>query len=114
MEANVILAKCGKNGRPFGMRVEKRGGDWVRTWAFKIDEAKAKNEGFDKTPIKGSLNAVAGYPGCPHCGAGSFVQCGCGKLCCWNGSPSAHCRWCGIKTENIAIGESFAVSSGGF
>ena len=116
MEANVVLAKCSSQNRFFGIRVEKRGNDWVRTWAFKIEEHKAKREGFDQTSFTGSLVAVAGYPGCPYCGAGSFVKCNkCGKISClkW-GDSSAHCYWCGTDMENITIAESFDLSSGGY
>jgi hypothetical protein len=116
MEANVVLAKCSRQNRPFGIRVEKRGGDWMRTWAFKLDENKAKNEGFDKTQIVGSLNSAPSYPGCPHCGADSFVRCGaCGKISCLkSGDSSAHCYWCGTQMDNFTATDSFDVSSGSY
>ena len=116
MEANVILAKCSAHNRLFGIRIERRNGDWIRTWAFKIDEAKAKKEGFDKTKIIGSLNADPEYPGCPHCGADTFVRCGtCSKISCLKfGTLSAHCYWCGTQMENITIMNSFDVTSGGY
>jgi predicted RNA-binding Zn-ribbon protein involved in translation (DUF1610 family) len=115
-EANVVLAKCIKQNRPFGIRVEKRGDDWIRTWAFKVDETKAKNEGFDKTQISGSFISDSEYPGCPHCGADTFVRCStCGKISCLKfGSPSAHCHWCGTQMDNITTADSFDVTSGGF
>ena len=98
------------------MRVEQRDNDWIRTWAFKIDESKAKKEGFDKTEITGSLNADPYYPGCPHCGANTIVVCGtCRKVCCLNyGDTSAHCYWCGTQMS-ITYGEAkpLRVSSGG-
>ena len=127
MEASVILAKCSKHNRTFGIRVEKRGNEWVRTWAFPIDEAKAKREGFDRTNIKGSLRAVDRYPGCPHCGNYSFVQCGCGKVSCYQGSGKPErlsdnkheggafrCHWCGVLVQEIVTAESFTVKSGDF
>lgn len=116
MEANVVLSKCSKQNRIFGIRIEKRGGDWIRTWAFKIDETQAKKEGFDKTVITGSLNADPNYPGCPHCGADTFVRCGtCGKISCLQfGNTSAHCYWCGTRMDNITTADSFDVKSGGF
>jgi hypothetical protein len=44
LNAKVIMAKCSKTKKAFGIRIEERGHDWVRTWAFKIDERKAKRE----------------------------------------------------------------------
>ena len=116
MEANVILSKCNKHNRLFGIRIEKRDGDWVRTWAFKIDETKAKNEGFDRTAVKGSLNPTPDYPGCPHCGAETFVRCGtCGKISCLKCEHnSARCHWCGTNMESITSASSFDVTSGGY
>ena len=116
MAANVILAKCSKHGKTFGVRVEKRGNDWVRTWAFPIDEEKAKREGFDKTKINGSLDGADGFPGCPHCGNYGFVICHkCGKMSCINSeSTSEHCHFCNTQMEDIKVGDSFSVQSGGY
>ena len=127
MEACVILAKCSKHNSTFGIRVEKRENEWVRTWAFPIDEAKAKREGFDKTKITGSLRAVDRYPGCPYCGNYSFVQCGCGKISCYTDksqlerapdnkdeSGSLRCYWCGVLIKNVVTVESMTVKSGDF
>ena len=115
MEANVVLAKCSTHNQLFGIRIEKRDGDWVRTWAFKIDEKKAKNEGFDQIQVTGSLNTDPGYPGCPYCGASGFVRCGvCGKISCWTGSLAAYCYWCNTPMEGIATADSFDISSGGY
>ena len=46
-EASVILAKCAQD-KLYGIRIEKRDNDWVRTWAFKLKEETAEKEGFDK------------------------------------------------------------------
>ena len=133
MAASVILAKC-EDGRTFGIRVEKRENDWVRTWAFPIDEGKAKREGFDKNTVNGSLQATSGYPGCPYCGTFEFVQCGCGKISCYHESRtersverkpdkksgnkhdrvSFRCPWCGRVAKEIETVESFHVKSGGY
>ena len=52
MRAKVILAKCpyarSKSENLFGMRVQNIGGDWKRTWAFKIDAERAHHEGYGK------------------------------------------------------------------
>jgi hypothetical protein len=79
MQANVILCKC-DNKHTFGIRVEKRGGDWVSTWAFKIDEAKAESEGYGKDKITGSFKPVDKYPGCPYCGGMRLNFCKCGGI----------------------------------
>ena len=42
-EANVILAKC-KKDQLYGIRIEKRENDWVRTWAFRLQEEMAEKE----------------------------------------------------------------------
>jgi hypothetical protein len=118
MEANVILCKCSKN-HTFGMRVEKRGRDWVRTWAFKIDEGRARHEGYDKVTISGSLNPVDEYPGCPYCGEGGFVLCNCGKMNCSStitdkggGNGVFTCNWCG-ETGTCYTADNFDVSADG-
>ena len=40
-EASVILAKCAQD-KLYGIRIEKRDNDWVRTWAFKLKEETAE------------------------------------------------------------------------
>jgi len=111
LNAKIVLCKCpskGKNStssRLFGVRIEERNNDWVRTWAFKIDEKKAKNEGFITERTSGSLIAIDAYPGCPYCGTKLFAQCSCGKLFCYersNESPEnlkLTCPWCNITGD---------------
>jgi hypothetical protein len=118
MEANVLLCKCGKK-HTFGIRVEKRGGDWVRTWAYKIDEERAKREGFDTVNISGSFNAAPEYPGCPYCGEKGFACCHCGKLNCQSGLKNngggiwtLTCNWCGAEDVYTFINK-VDVSAGG-
>lgn len=115
MEASVILAKCpNRGGRLFGMRIQKmQDGDWWRTWAFPIDEQRAKGEGYDVREARGSLNALASYPGCPYCKARGFVQCGrCHKIICWNNEEQMTCPWCGNHMASIVTADSFDVSGG--
>jgi hypothetical protein len=76
VNAKVVLSKCTKTKGIFGIRLEERDGDWIRTWAFKVDEGKAKREGFEANTVSGSMNADAAYPGCPHCGAQGFIRSG--------------------------------------
>ena len=40
-EASVILAKCAED-KMYGIRIEKRENDWVRTCAFKVKEEMAQ------------------------------------------------------------------------
>ena len=136
MAASVILAKCGTNNRTYGIRVELRESVWVRTWAFPIDDGKAKREGFDKTKIKGKFPPADGYPGCPYCGTNELIQCGCGKMFCYKASGSHiksekksekkqekgsesssttyRCPWCGFTSSEIETVESFTVKSNSF
>jgi len=129
MAANVLLAKCGGPDKTYGIRVEQRGGDWVSTWAFPIDETKAKREGFHKTKITGSFRPAPEYPGCPYCQNNNLLQCGCGKMFCYK-EPRAlsksetknesktdnalKCPWCGVTINEIKTVESFTVKSGGY
>lgn len=105
MEANILLFKCSKAKRIYGVRVQKmKDGDWWRTWAFKISPKQAQHEGYDRTPVQGNLNATEEYPGCPYCGANNFVQCGnCQKISCWNGETQLTCPWCGTIMNNIVV-----------
>jgi hypothetical protein len=64
----VLLSKCSKHGKTFGIRVEKRGNDWIRTWIFPISDDAARREGFDKTNITASFNVTKEFPWCPYCG----------------------------------------------
>lgn len=100
MNANVVLCKCPRSKNLFGMRIEERDNDWLRTWAFKITESKARHEGYEKTKSTGSMQPTPEYPGCPHCGALDIAQCSCGKLFCWYGETNtAVCPWCGQSGE---------------
>jgi hypothetical protein len=99
MEASVVLAKCSRSNGLYGMRIEKRKNDWVRTWAFKISEQKAKHEGYGEAKKTGSLSPTSEYPGCPYCGMVGINQCSCGKLFCGSGEATAVCPWCGQEGE---------------
>lgn len=121
MIANVILAKCAAHKKLFGIRIEKQGDDWVRTWAFPIDEERAKNEGFDKTEIAGSLKPTPEYPGCPYCKGVFLLQCTCGNMiCCENkaneetGEYSIECDRCGKVTKDIEFADKISVQSGDY
>jgi hypothetical protein len=120
MQANVILCKC-DHKHTFGIRVERRGNDWVRTWAFKIDEEAARNEGFDKVKITGSFEPTKEYPGCPYCGEVGLDFCDCGGINCASGESAPlddegtvepTCNWCG-KTGYYSPAEGPLDAEGG-
>jgi hypothetical protein len=114
INARVAVCKCPTNKRVFGIRLEERNSDWVRTWAFKIDEDKARREGFDKETVSGTLNLIPEYPGCPYCGTANIAQCGCGKLFCFTGKDTTlTCPWCG-QTGEYHSTEKLNIQGGGF
>jgi transcription elongation factor Elf1 len=100
------------------MRIEEQNNDWIRTWAFKLDEAKAEREGFNMENTRGSMKPAADYPGCPYCGSDSIARCSCGKLFCWHGEAnrdghaSATCPWCG-QTGDFELTEKINATGGG-
>jgi hypothetical protein len=117
INAKVAICKCPKTKGVFGIRFEERNGDWLRTWAFKIDEDKAKREGFDATKINGTMTPTTEYPGCPYCETNTIAPCSCGKIFCfpeWTGVPKeATCPWCG-KTALYTPVEKIQVTGGGY
>ena len=114
VKANVVLAKCRTDKELYGMRVEERSGDWIRTWAFRIKEEMARYEGFDQVEISGSFLAMYGYPGCPYCGETKFTVCGaCKKISCYHGEKIATCKWCGYSSEVETV-KTLDVTGGGF
>jgi hypothetical protein len=116
IKANVALCKCPSSKGVFGIRIEERENDWVRTWAFKINENKAKKEGFDKTKMIGTMQPTSEYPGCPYCGTMNFAPCSCGKNFCapnWTGNPlEMTCPWCG-RTATYYPAEKTEINGGG-
>jgi hypothetical protein len=113
IEANVVLCKCPKTRDVFGMRLEKRGGDWLRTWAFKVDEQRARREGFDTETTSGTMTPTPEYRGCPYCGTTGLAQCPCGKVFCWSGETRRlTCPWCG-QTGDYQDAERLDVQGGG-
>lgn len=108
MEATVILATCNTTKKKFGIRAEKMQNMWVFTWSFKLSDKAAKNEGFDKTSVSGAIGISEEYPGCPHCEAMSFYQCGnCNNIICYNNEDmKVTCPVCGAQGE-LTVGESF-------
>jgi len=115
-EATVVLAKCGKTHRTYGIRIERRTDNvWYCTWAFPITETGASNEGYGSTMISGRVDTDPEYPGCPYCGSMGWVSCGgCKKLTCW-GSDDRYftCEWCGNSGE-VREADTFDLQGGGY
>jgi hypothetical protein len=101
MNAVVVLARCSHSQLPFGIRFEeKTSGRWAADWAFAVQEAAAKREGYDRGSVSGSFAFDAAYPGCPSCRAASCFRCSCGNIACWNGEQhSVTCPWCRCTGE---------------
>ena len=124
IQARVILAKCpyakGGGGNLFGMRIQKFGSEWKRTWAFKIDAAKARHEGYD-TETASVSGDTEEYPGCPYCGTMGLVSCSCGGCFCdkTEVKKSNHkkykvtCPWCG-ETNEVVFVDALNLRGGGY
>ena len=114
MQATVIMAKCKNSKENFGVRAEQQGSTWVFTWAFKISDKVAANEGYDTTNVSGVISLNADYPGCPHCESMGFTQCGsCKKIACYRGNEGkVTCPHCG-NTANVSSAKSFDDIKGG-
>ena len=116
VEANVVLAKCSRSRKSYGIRIERRRDNiWYCTWAFPLSESGASNEGYGSTMISGRVEIDSEYPGCPYCGTKAWVSCGsCKKLSCWiNGEHYFSCMWCGNSGE-VTAADSFDLQGGGY
>lgn len=114
MNAVIIVAKCRKTKEEFAIRCEQKNTGWHLTWAFCLNAKTIKNENYDKTNISGVIVIDNEYPGCPHCKAGGFFQCGvCKKIsCCDHEAKSVKCHWCGNEAELVTV-ETFDNIKGG-
>lgn len=115
MKVFIVLSKCTQSKRAYGIRVEDTGkNQWDCDWAFPVDEARAKREGYDRVQIKGTFSISPKYPGCPSCGNKSFFKCGkCSKLTCWDSNKKQiTCAWCG--TQGYIESEIGDMEGGGF
>lgn len=112
--ATVVCAKCNKTGKLFGIRTEKKSSGWTFTWAFPLLEDKALSEGYDRTIINDNIDTSNEYPGCPYCKTKGFIQCGCGKIMCFDGDATQIiCKFCGM-TGTVTSGPWGVVSGGGY
>ncbi|MEU4807165.1 hypothetical protein [Actinosynnema sp. NPDC023587] len=114
MRADVLLARCRQGAALYGLRVEQHPESWYATWAFVIDEAKARGEKYEATTTEGGLGIGEGFPGCPRCTADSFVQCGrCGRLSCWVTGAHWSCQWAPCTSAGRPRGAIRAFSAHG-
>lgn len=109
----VVMASCQKTGKHFGITTVRQGKDYHFTWAFKLSEASAKKEGFDKNKVNGNIFNDAEFPGCPHCGAQTWYQCGkCKRFVCMNDSATwVKCPECGFE-GGVVASDNFDLSGG--
>lgn len=111
MLATVLMARCQKTNKLYGIRVENKNDGWHFTWAFKMQDKIAGSEEYDKTNIKGNLIIDGDFPGCPYCGEINFFQCGkCKKISCHSGaSGTVVCPECGNIGE-LSYSDDFTVN----
>lgn len=109
----VVIATCQQTKNPFGITVEKIGKDFEFKWAFKINPNSIKREGFDRNKVSGNIYMSEEYPGCPHCGAKSWFQCGnCKRFVCMRPDQKiVKCPDCGNGGE-VVTADNFDISGG--
>lgn len=113
-EAMIVMASCKKTGKPFAIRTEKQGSEYVMNWAFQLKEGVAKREGFENNKVRGNIVVSPEYPGCPHCEAQTWFQCGqCGRFVCMEGEETVvKCPDCGNEA-GLNYTDEFDLSGGG-
>lgn len=112
----IIPAKCNKSCKPFGIRVEKEEEESLVTWAFPLSEKSVREEHFDDSDeVSGKIVITSSYPGCPHCGAVSFIRCGvCHKVSCWDSETKSFvCPHCGNTCNEVVETSELESMSGG-
>ena len=95
-QSALVLARCTKTRQPLGMRFEeKSAGQWFLVSAFPLGQDAAERGGYGPAELPGAFFYDETYAGCPYCQAKSFFRSICGKMACWDGSPSpVTCPWC--------------------
>jgi len=100
-KAFAVGAECPESGRAY-------------VWAFMIDRAKARREGFDACHVHGSVVFDENYNGCPYCGAKGFYICsGCGAMVCYHGESVVTCPVCG-RQAGTRDSDEFDLKGGGY
>ena len=117
-DGGVIMCKCAKSGKAYGMTMIKFGSGseayWEHHWTFPLDEKAAGREGYGSSfTIKGDIRWNKKWPGCTYCGNGGYFQCGgCGKINCHGGEDVSVCKWCNCTCNISGTIESLDVGGG--
>lgn len=109
----VVMATCQQTRKAFGITVRRIGKDFEFIWAFKINPGSAAREGFNKNKVNGNISNAAEYPGCPHCYATTWFQCGkCSRFVCMNPDQRVvKCPECGNEGE-VVVADKFDLNGG--
>ncbi len=109
----VVMATCQQTKLPFGITVHRIEKDFQFEWAFKISASSAKREGFEKNKVSGNIYTSRDYPGCPHCGATTWYQCGrCKRFVCMKPEQKiVTCPECG-NSGGVVVSDNFDLSGG--
>lgn len=97
IEVSIVIARCVQSKQPYGIRFQQDFvGKWTATWAFKRGERWLLKPRESSQHLTGGVALGETFPGCPHCGGGSFVRCGhCEAVGCWDKQtdpyPCPHC-----------------------
>ena len=115
-DAIVVTAKCPYKNKMYGIRLEKKDGIWLRTWAFPTTEEKANFEHFGTSVDLNNMETAEEYPSCPHCKSKNLVQCGvCHKILCFDGKNiPKKCPWCNIQINGVREAKWDSLAGGGF
>ena len=113
--AAVITPRCPYSAeRLYGIRIEKRGNTWGKTWSFSLKEEVAQREHFSSQIEIENFVDDQEYPGCPFCSSHELAQCGnCQKIYCYKDESQVRCPWCGSESE-VVFGQWERVSGGGY
>ena len=114
--AQVLLCRCIKNKKLFGITLEKRtGNDWEMIYSYPIDEQHMKSERFDQNQITAAMYLSSMFLGCPFCRCKSFFQCGiCDRINCNGDSNSVpvECAWCNSRLTQFVSQDTTTASMG--
>lgn len=95
-QPEILLYCASKAGERSRLQVTMNGARLDATGAVKAardpsQPDKAQTSGHQPT-ITRQLGIGHTYKGCPHCGNGSFIYCGCCKtISCWDTATNEHC-----------------------
>jgi hypothetical protein len=108
----VVVARCFEVGQEIAVRfVQEPDGVWraaaILPWS---PDRAPRSDPASARVMEGAFDIAPTYPGCPFCGARSFLQCpGCEQLACWDGRtsrvprrrrrPYGRCPWCRAAIE---------------